>query len=145
MQPTYSSAAPENSIPAFQKAGQAGFYGIECDIYETDQEPGEDDNSRRFIIMHDTTLNRMCGISGAGVAQTSLPYSTIAEKYRIKKGNNVDAYSAEDLRIPTLEEYLDICEQYGVVPVVETKQNLSRAAIHRFWGEIEEKGMTLHG
>lgn len=48
-----SSQAPENSMPAFQRAVQEG-YGIELDIQLT--------KDNRLVVFHDSTLSRMCGI-----------------------------------------------------------------------------------
>ena len=46
------SEAPENSIPAFQRAVQQG-YGIELDVQLT--------TDNRLVVFHDETLQRMCG------------------------------------------------------------------------------------
>lgn len=48
-----SPAAPENSIPAFQKAVEKG-YGIELDVQLT--------KDGRAVIFHDESLLRMCGV-----------------------------------------------------------------------------------
>ena len=37
------------------------FQAVECDIHETAKNKK---GKRRFVIMHDQTLNRMCGLSG---------------------------------------------------------------------------------
>ncbi len=47
--------APENSLPAFQKAVDAGF-GIELDIQLTKDE--------QVVVFHDDTLERVCGTEG---------------------------------------------------------------------------------
>ena len=44
---------PENSIPAFEKAVEAG-YGIELDVQTT--------SDGRLVVFHDETLSRMCGV-----------------------------------------------------------------------------------
>ena len=51
-----SSEAPENSIPAFKKAIEAG-YGIELDVQLT--------KDRIPIVFHDDTLKRVCGVKGS--------------------------------------------------------------------------------
>ena len=50
-----ASDAPENSMPAFQKAVEAG-YGIELDVQLT--------RDRIPVVFHDETLDRVCGVSG---------------------------------------------------------------------------------
>lgn len=47
--------APENSMPAFRKAVEAG-YGIELDVQLT--------RDRIPVVFHDETLERVCGVSG---------------------------------------------------------------------------------
>ena len=49
------SEAPENSLPAFRKAVEAG-YGIELDVQLS--KDGE------LVVFHDETLKRMCGVDG---------------------------------------------------------------------------------
>ena len=68
----YTKYAPENSIPAFEAAGKG---------------------KRRFVIMHDQTLNRMCGLSGKNIYQKKLTYQKIRSKYHIKTGNNIESYT----------------------------------------------------
>ena len=79
-----------NSIPVFEAAGREGFQAVECDIHETAKDKK---GKRRFVIMHDQTLNRMCGL-----------YQKIQSKYRIKTGNNIESYTKKQLRMPSLEE-----------------------------------------
>lgn len=49
-----SAIAPENTLPAFEKAIQAGSDYIETDVHQTSD--GE------IVIMHDLTVNRTCEI-----------------------------------------------------------------------------------
>ena len=86
----YTKYAPENSIPAFEAAGSEGFQAVECDIHETAKDKK---GKRRFVIMHDQTLNRMCGLSGKNVYQKKLTYQKIRNKYYIKTGNNIESYT----------------------------------------------------
>lgn len=134
----YSSVAPENSIPAFEAAAKKGFGAIECDIYETAKDKK---GNRRFVIMHDSTLNRMCKLGGKKVYQSKLTYDTIRTKYYIKNGANVNKYSKSQLRIPTLEEYLSICKKYNVKPVIEIKTDLNKNSVNRVYQSIKKAGL----
>lgn len=49
-------SVPENSLPAFRRAVEAG-YGIELDIHIT--------ADGRLAVFHDDDLSRMCGVPGA--------------------------------------------------------------------------------
>ena len=35
----FRAMAPENTAPAFEEAGRAGYYGAECDVYRTADAP----------------------------------------------------------------------------------------------------------
>ncbi|MBQ5607985.1 MAG: glycerophosphodiester phosphodiesterase [Oscillospiraceae bacterium] len=48
-----SQGIPENSLPAFQRAKEAG-YGVELDIQFT--------ADRQIVVFHDATLTRLCGV-----------------------------------------------------------------------------------
>lgn len=103
----YSGYAPENSIPAFELAGRMGFWGIETDISET--------SDGYFVCMHDETLDRMTDGEGEIGDYT---FETL-EQFTIDSGNYLR--TTENTKIPTFEEYLSICRQYGCVPVIEVK------------------------
>lgn len=134
----YTKYAPENSIPAFEVAGKVGFQAVECDIHETAKDKN---GKRRFVVIHDQTLNRMCGLSGKNVYQKKLTYKKIRKKYYIRTGNNVDLYTKKQLRIPSLEEYLSICKKYHMKPVIEIKQKMKKDAIKRLYQSIKKAGM----
>ena len=103
----YSNYAPENSIPAFELAGKIGFWGIETDISET--------SDGQFVCMHDEDIDRTTDGSGM-VGDYTLEQ---LGEFRIDKGNYLK--TTENLKIPTLGEYLEICAKYGCVAVVEIK------------------------
>lgn len=102
--------APENTLPAFEIAGQnERVFGIECDVRCS--------SDGQYIIMHDETVDRMT--DGAGSV-----YDFTFEEIRaltVKSGSNVDNYP--DLKIPTLEEYLMICRKYGKIAFMELEPN----------------------
>lgn len=103
----YSGYAPENSIAAFTLAGRTGFWGIETDISET--------SDGRFVCMHDETIDRTTDGEGTVGDYT---FDALMQ-FSIDSGNYLS--STENRQIPTLEEYLDICSEYGCVPIVEIK------------------------
>ena len=103
----YSAIAPENTLPAFRLAGEYGFWGAECDTLPTAD--GE------WIIMHDDTVDRMTDGEGK-VADLTLEEIS---KMTIDAGNNVEDFP--DTKVPTLTEYLDVCNEYALHPVIEIK------------------------
>ena len=103
----YSSIAPENTLPAFRLAGQYGFWGAECDISTT--------SDGVWVIMHDETVDRMT--DGEGKV-SDFTYDEI-RALTIDAGNSVEQFPGT--KIPTLTEYLDVCGEYSMHPVIEIK------------------------
>lgn len=104
----YSGAAPENTVYAFDLAGRNGFWGIETDIVET--------ADGQFVCIHDETVDRTTDGTGNVADKT---YAELLA-YDIDAGTNADRYRG--LKIPSFEEYLSICAQYGCVAVAEIKK-----------------------
>ena len=102
-----NSLAPENTLAAFELAGQYGFWGCEFDIYPT--------TDGYWAVMHDPTVDRMTNGSGAIMNMTFKEL----QKLRIDRGTNIKKYPDE--RIPELSQVLDICSKYGMHPVIEIK------------------------
>ncbi len=95
-----ASQAPENSMPAFKKAVEAG-YGIELDIQLT--------KDQQVVVFHDDLLQRVCGVEGKVSDYT---YEQLQE-FRLCKSEE---------RIPLFTEVLKLVD--GKVPlIVEFKGN----------------------
>lgn len=118
-----SSCAPENTLPAYILAGKNKFYACECDIQET--------KDNEFILMHDDTIDRMTN----GVGKVSDFTLKELRNLRIDAGSNIDKY--ENLKIPTLNEYLEICIKEKITPVIELK-NLSKRSIKKLLNTIRK-------
>lgn len=103
----YRAVAPENTAPAFEEAGKAGFWGAECDTYRT--------ADGVWIVSHDTHTYRMMDKS-AFVEKKA--YSQLMEM-TVDNGSNIEKY--KDLRFCSLEEYLQICKDYNMTAVIELK------------------------
>ena len=86
--------APENSLPAFHKAVEAG-YGIELDIQLT--------KDRIPVVFHDYTLKRICNAPGKVCDYT---YEEL-KQFRL---------CSSDAIIPTFEEVLELVA--GKVPMI---------------------------
>lgn len=99
--------APENTIPAFEIAGQQGFYGIEFDVIQT-----ADDE---FVVFHDTTADRMT--DGTGRIQDM----TLSEVQALTIDAGVDVEYYPDLKIPTLDQTLQAIRKTNAVPIIELK------------------------
>ena len=124
----FSSQAPENSIPAFEKALESGFYGIECDIWKTLD--GE------FMVSHDGDLNRMFGYD----FQIATLTTEQIKKYFMINGSNVDAY--DNLTMPTFEQYLGVMKKNKEVhPFVEIKEELNDADLRKIVKQVKDAGL----
>lgn len=99
--------APENTLPAYEKAAQSGFKYAETDIRAT--------KDGVWVLTHDNSLKRMTGFKGK-VEEMNL---TDVLSHKITKGGNVENYP--DLYTPTLDEFLALCKQKGINPVLEIK------------------------
>lgn len=101
------SVAPENTTASFTEAGKHGYWGAECDVYRT--------KDGVWIISHDSHTYRMMDKSAFIEKKT---YEELIDM-NVDNGVNIDKY--EDLKICSLEEYLDICKKYNMTPVIELK------------------------
>lgn len=101
------SVAPENTTASFTEAGKHGYWGAECDVYRT--------KDGVWIISHDSHTYRMMDKSAFIEKKT---YEELMNM-NVDNGVNIDKY--EDLKICSLEEYLDICKKYNMTPVIELK------------------------
>lgn len=95
-----SGIEPENTLAAFELAGQKSYYGIECDVHVT--------KDKKYVVNHDSSLLRTYGVDKI------IEDLTLDELKNIKNlGNNAP--------VPEYWEYLTICKKYSKVAVVELK------------------------
>lgn len=88
------SSAPENTLPAFERAVKAG-YGIELDVQLS--------KDGKLVVLHDPMLSRMCGVDKALADCT---YEEL-QQYKILKSKQ---------SIPLFEDVLKIVD--GKVPMI---------------------------
>lgn len=103
----YRAVAPENTLPAFEMAGENDFWGAECDIYRT--------ADGVWVVQHDFNTYRMMDCIKNIESST---YEELLE-HNTDNGNNIEEYP--NLKICTLEEYLECCEKYSMTAVIELK------------------------
>jgi len=97
----------ENTNAAFVAAGNRSYYGIETDVHVT--------LDGKFVCFHDDTTGRIA-IDNMVVEETTfdtLRGLILADKDG-KKGRT-------DLRMPTLQEYIQLCKKYEKEAVLELK------------------------
>lgn len=105
--------APENSLPAFQKAVEAG-YGIELDVQlSKDGIP---------VVFHDASLKRMCGVNG------NVWDYPLSELKQLKLADS-------NATIPTFAEVLDVVG--GKVPlIIEYKLDVPQTKVCRLANDL---------
>ena len=108
--------APENSLPAFDKA-VAGGYGIELDVQlSKDGIP---------VVFHDATLKRMCGVDG------KVWEYTLEQLQQLKLANSAAT-------IPTFADVLALVD--GKVPlIVEYKLDVAQTKVCELGNELLAK------
>lgn len=96
----------ENSKEAFLNGIKKGYGAIECDVKTT--------KDNIFIINHDDNLDRL-GVEGVNIHEHTAEYLQSLELKQTRDGIEYTAH------LCTLSEYLDICKEYNVIPVIELK------------------------
>lgn len=96
----------ENTCAAFVAAGNRSHWGIETDIHKT--------ADGKYIVIHDDTTGR---VAMEDVNVEASDFATLRSIPLKQK----DGATRIDLRMPCLEEYLDICKAYGKTAVLELK------------------------
>ncbi|MBQ9155413.1 MAG: hypothetical protein IJ137_01380 [Eubacterium sp.] len=108
-----SALAPENTLAAFRLAAEVPFDSMETDIRRT--------RDGKLVLMHDASLKRMCGLD---VLVKDLTLEEI-RAIPVIGGNHPDQYTDDPdaLRVPLLTEFLEVCRDSGMVPMLELKDN----------------------
>ena len=106
-----SGLESENTLESFMLACQRSYYGIETDLHVT--------KDNRFIISHDDNTLRMSGVDKV-ICETN--YEELRQiRIPLKNGGYT--------HFPNLDEYIELCEKYNKVSVLELKGNYSDANI----------------
>lgn len=107
----------ENTHAAFVAAGNRSYYGIEADVHKT--------VDGKFVIIHDGNTLRM---SGDDIEVAKATYETL-RSLRLKQKDGKRGRT--DLRIPSMEEYLEICKYYGKKAILELKDEFTAEDIEQ--------------
>ena len=100
-------SAPGNTIPSFQIAINSGYKILECDVQKT--------SDNVLVLSHSNDLSEATAATG-NISDTT--YNNLMN-INITKGHHASDYS--NLHMPTLEEYLKLCNANGCIPFVEDK------------------------
>lgn len=122
-----TSIAPENTIPAYEESVRLGYYSAECDIQRT--------KDGVWVLLHNDTVDKWFCEYG------EIKDATFEEarKYSFKGGSNFWAY--DNLRIPTLDEFLDVFVGTNTRPQIEIKAE-TYDTLHEVVEAVEKKGLV---
>ena len=120
-----SGLEKENTTLAFVAAGNRSYFGIETDVHVT-----ADGN---YVTIHDCNTERVSS-ENLVVEQTDLATLRAVRLYDID-----GTLTREDIRIPTLAEYIRICKKYEKVCVLELKNKMSDSNVRKIIECIKEE------
>ncbi len=120
------SEAPENSLPAYKKAVELGYYTAECDIRLT--------KDNKWVLLHNDTVDSLFCQKGKPGDFTFDEIRSFSYKY----GANFWAYG--DLKICSFEEYLDVFVGTNTRPQIEIKSE-TYDLLHTVVDAVRERGL----
>ncbi len=118
----------ENCPAGVRMAAQYGYPAIECDVKYT--------RDSVMVVMHDATINRTMrnaadySVIGTPVRVSDVTFGELRSKYVLASTD-----PALRVPIPTLEELLDACLEYGVMPMLHSSVVESYSLAHRKLGD----------
>lgn len=123
-----SGIEKENTCAAFVAAANRSYWGIETDVRKT--------KDGKFVLMHDADIKRVSG----GRYSLKISESTAQEISAITLPDIDGDYTCQDIRIPTLKDYIRICKKYNKICVLELKSSLLEEDVKHIIDEIEDLG-----
>ncbi len=121
-----TAVAPENTIPAYEKAVELGFYTAECDILLT--------KDNEWVLNHNSTTNNMFFEMG-NVSDYTLEE---LKGFTYRQGVN---FWQEGLEIATLDEYLNVFVGTQTRPQIEIKAD-GYDMLYTVVEAVEAKGLV---
>lgn len=117
----YPQFAPENTIPSWKLAIEAGSDMQELDYYHT--------KDNQLIVIHDTTLDRTTDATNRwGGKKIAIATRTAAELQSLDAGSWFDKMYA-GTKLPLLSEAVDFIQGHGGITLIERKQGDPAACV----------------
>lgn len=98
-----------NTIPSFEEAAKRSYFGIECDIHVT--------ADKKFVVHHDSDTGKNCDTD---INIESSDFESV-RRVRIIPDDPDKTYDGDQMRIPSLEEYVNICRSGDKYCIIELK------------------------
>lgn len=131
----YHVQAPENTMPAFAAAAEAGYQFVESDVHFT--------KDGVAVLCHDSTINATARNADGSkiVGVKSIQFMTYEELLQYDFGIAAgEAYRGT--RIPTFREWIAFCREADVTPYIELKSSMTTEQVQTLMQLVEEAGMT---
>ena len=120
--------APENTLAAFRLSKEMGFDMVECDVNFT--------KDSRPVLLHDSSVNRTSNGKG------KITELTLNEVRQLDFGSwKSDAYAGE--RIPTFEEFVELCVELELHPYVEIKSGATLQQTRQLVEIVDKSNLSL--
>ena len=124
-----SDSAPENTVPAFVMAKQAGFTYVETDIQVT--------KDGKYVCVHDATISKYTSGKNTGA---------VAD-YTLDELQAMDFGAWKDekwtgTKILTFEEFVLLCKKLGLKPYIELKYTHSEADVAYYLAYVKKMGIA---
>ena len=133
----YHVQAPENTMPAFAAAAEAGYQFLESDVHFT--------KDGVAVLCHDSTINATARNADGSkiVGVKSIQFMTYEQLLQYDFGIAAgEAYRGT--RIPTFREWIAFCREADVTPYIELKSSMTTEQVQTLMQLVEEAGMTDH-
>lgn len=121
-----SSIAPQNSLPAYVEAVRLGYYSAECDIRLT--------KDKKWVLLHNDTVDSQFFQKGK---VSDFTFDEL-RSFKYKYGSNFWAH--EGMKIPTLDEYLDVFVGSNTRPQIEIKEE-TYDLLYQVVDAVKERGL----
>ena len=131
----YHVQAPENTMPAFAAAVEAGYQFLESDVHFT--------KDGVAVLCHDSTINATARNADGSkiVGVKSIQFMTYEQLLQYDFGIAAgEAYRGT--RIPTFREWIAFCREADVTPYIELKSSMTTEQVQTLMQLVEEAGMT---
>ena len=131
----YHVQAPENTMPAFAAAAEAGYQFLESDVHFT--------KDGVAVLCHDSTINATARNADGSkiVGVKSIQFMTYEQLLQYDFGIAAgEAYRGT--RIPTFREWIAFCREADVTPYIELKSSMTTVQVQTLMQLVEEAGMT---
>lgn len=127
-----SGLEAENTLCAFVAAGNRSYFGIETDVHRT--------SDGQFIVVHDNDTARVAGNAHVYEVERT-DYATLRSLPLLDRNGKAGRV---DLRLPSLDEYIECCQKYEKTCVLELKNRMEKADVKEIAERFRAAGYLDH-